>query len=66
MPLDIAVYKSLPTYLSHLPVRKAALRALVKTLAEDELVYLRSQFSHIDLDEDGKISKEDLSIVRYK
>ncbi|CAI5958515.1 unnamed protein product [Closterium sp. NIES-64] len=60
IPLDIAVYKSLRAFFSFSPLRRAGLKALVPTLTEDELVYLRAQFGYMDVDGDGLIDFNDL------
>ncbi|CAI5474245.1 unnamed protein product [Closterium sp. Yama58-4] len=63
IPLDIAVYKSLRAFFSFSPLRRAGLKALVPTLTEDELVYLRAQFGYFDVDGDGLIDFNDLKNV---
>lgn len=58
IPLDILVYKRVKAYLRYLPLKRAALKALVKSLREDELVYLRAQFKLLQPDNDARISLE--------
>ncbi|XP_010523218.1 PREDICTED: CDPK-related kinase 8 isoform X2 [Tarenaya hassleriana] len=45
IPLDILIFRQLKSYLRSSTLRKTALRALSQTLSEDELLYLRTQFS---------------------
>lgn len=58
IPLDILVYKQVKAYLRCLPFKRAALKALVKSLSEGELVYLRAQFKLLQPDNDARISLE--------
>ncbi|KAG9158044.1 hypothetical protein Leryth_000208 [Lithospermum erythrorhizon] len=55
VPLDILIYKLVKSYLRASPLKRAALRALSKALNEDELVYLRSQFTLLE-PKDGCVS----------
>lgn len=48
IPLDILVYKLVKSYVRATPFKRAALKALSKALTEDELVYLRAQFSLLE------------------
>ncbi|KAL8209218.1 hypothetical protein R6Q57_008630, partial [Mikania cordata] len=48
VPIDIGVLKSLKAYTLSSPLRKAALRALSKTLTTDDLFYLKKQFIHLE------------------
>ncbi|XP_031482442.1 CDPK-related kinase 7-like [Nymphaea colorata] len=45
IPLDILVIRLVKSYLCSSSLRKAALKALAKTLSEDQLMYLREQFN---------------------
>ncbi|XP_078447880.1 CDPK-related kinase 3 isoform X2 [Wolffia australiana] len=58
VPLDILTYKLVKSYLRATPFKRAALKALSKALTEDELVFLRSQFSLLDPGEEGWVSLE--------
>ncbi|GAA0157387.1 non-receptor serine/threonine protein kinase [Lithospermum erythrorhizon] len=55
VPLDILIYKLVKSYLRASPLKRAALRALSKALNEDELTYLRSQFTLLE-PKDGCVS----------
>ncbi|KAI3786308.1 hypothetical protein L1987_39899 [Smallanthus sonchifolius] len=48
VPIDIRVLRSLKAYTLSSPLRKAALRALSKTLTTDDLFYLKKQFIHLE------------------
>nr|XP_034904326.1 CDPK-related kinase 3-like isoform X3 [Populus alba]XP_034904327.1 CDPK-related kinase 3-like isoform X3 [Populus alba] len=54
--LDILIYKLVKAYLHASPFKRAALKALSKALTEDELVYLRAQFSLLEPNGDGSVS----------
>ncbi|WOK98999.1 CDPK-related kinase 3-like isoform X1 [Canna indica] len=56
LPLDIFIFKLVKSYLHASPFKRAALKALSKTLTEKELVYIRSQFNLLEPDRDGFIS----------
>lgn len=58
IPLDILIYKLVKSYLGATPFKRAALKALSKALTEDELVYLRAQFTLLEPNRDGHISLE--------
>ncbi|XP_076921527.1 CDPK-related kinase 5-like [Bidens hawaiensis] len=47
VPIDVRVLRSLKSYTASPPLRKAALRALSKTLTTDDHFYLRKQFTHL-------------------
>ncbi|KAG9452585.1 hypothetical protein H6P81_005489 [Aristolochia fimbriata] len=66
VPLDILVYKVVKAYLRATPLKRSALKALSKALTEDELLYLRSQFSLLEPSKDGRISLENfrMALVR--
>lgn len=57
VPLDILIYKLVKTYVRATPLKRAALKALSKALTEDELLYLRAQFSLLE-PKDGRVSLE--------
>ncbi|KAD5318331.1 hypothetical protein E3N88_18277 [Mikania micrantha] len=48
VPIDIGVLRSLKAYTLSSPLRKAALRALSKTLTTNDLFYLKKQFIHLE------------------
>ncbi|KAK6919922.1 Protein kinase domain, partial [Dillenia turbinata] len=66
IPLDILVYKLVKSYLQASPFKRAALKALSKALTEDELVYLRAQFSLLEPNGDGHVSLDNfrMALVR--
>ncbi|XP_076940148.1 CDPK-related kinase 5-like [Bidens hawaiensis] len=47
VPIDVRVLRSLKSYTASPPLRKAALRALSKTLTTDDHFYLKKQFAHL-------------------
>lgn len=57
VPLDILIYKLVKTYVRATPLKRATLKALSKALTEDELLYLRAQFSLLE-PKDGRVSLE--------
>lgn len=59
-PLDILVFKLMKVYMRSSPLRKAALRALSKTLTVDELFYLKEQFVLLEPNKNGSISLENI------
>ncbi|KAD6795892.1 hypothetical protein R6Q59_020198 [Mikania micrantha] len=60
VPLDISTLRLLKSYTRSSVLRKAALRALSKTLTVDELLYFREQFSLLEPSKNGSISMEDI------
>ncbi|KAG6748257.1 hypothetical protein POTOM_048173 [Populus tomentosa] len=64
--LDILIYKLVKAYLHASPFKRAALKALSKALTEDELVYLRAQFSLLEPNGDGSVSLDNfrMALVR--
>ncbi|KAJ4835903.1 CDPK- kinase 6 [Turnera subulata] len=48
VPLDILIYKLVKSYVRSTPFKRAALKALSKAIPDDELTYLRSQFSLLE------------------
>ncbi|XP_024024117.1 CDPK-related kinase 3 [Morus notabilis] len=63
VPLDILIYKLVKTYLHATPFKRAALKALSKALTEDELIYLRAQFTLLEPDADGRISLHNFTMA---
>ncbi|KAI5386915.1 CDPK-related kinase 5 [Lathyrus oleraceus] len=61
VPLDILIFKLMKTYMRSSSLRKAALRALSKTLTADELYYLREQFALLEPSKNGSISLENIN-----
>ncbi|KAF1893488.1 hypothetical protein Lal_00001968 [Lupinus albus] len=65
IPLDILIYKLVKSYVRASPLKRAALKALSKALPEDELIYLRAQFSLLE-PKDGFISLENFRMALMK
>ncbi|MED6137076.1 CDPK- kinase 5 [Stylosanthes scabra] len=63
VPLDLLIFKLMKIYMRSSSLRKAALRALSKTLTADELYYLREQFALLEPSKNGSISLENISKV---
>ncbi|RDY14836.1 CDPK-related kinase 5, partial [Mucuna pruriens] len=66
VPLDILIFKLMKTYMRSSSLRKAALRALSKTLTADELYYLREQFALLEPSKNGSISLENVNKALMK
>lgn len=66
VPMDILVFKLMRAYLRSSSLRKAALRALSKTLTVDELFYLREQFALLEPSKNGTISLENIKSALMK
>lgn len=60
VPLDVLVFKLLKIYMRSSSLRKAALRALSKTLTVDELYYLKEQFALLQPSKNGTISLDNI------
>ncbi|AET04065.2 putative protein kinase CAMK-CDPK family [Medicago truncatula] len=66
VPLDILVFKLMKAYMRSSSLRKAALRALSKTVAADELNYLKEQFALLEPNKNGTINLENIKAVLMK
>ncbi|KAG6514576.1 hypothetical protein ZIOFF_024944 [Zingiber officinale] len=66
VPLDILIFQLMKAYLRSSSLRKAALKALSKTLTVDELFYLRGQFSLLEPNKNGCITLENIKMVLTK
>ncbi|KAF8405079.1 hypothetical protein HHK36_009976 [Tetracentron sinense] len=66
LPLDILVFRLMKTYMRSSSLRKAALRALSKTLTVDELFYLKEQFALLEPSKNGSITLENLRTALMK
>ncbi|KAL6572920.1 hypothetical protein OROHE_002396 [Orobanche hederae] len=66
VPLDILTFKLMKAYMRSSPLRKAALRALSKTLTVDELFYLKEQFAHLEPNKSGTISLDSIKSALKK
>nr|XP_043632034.1 CDPK-related protein kinase-like [Erigeron canadensis] len=65
-PFDISILKFVKRYICASNLRKAALRALSKTLTFDELFYLKEQFSLLEPSTNGSISVENFKTALMK
>ncbi|KAL1824326.1 hypothetical protein DCAR_0312386 [Daucus carota subsp. sativus] len=66
VPLDILIFKLLKAYMRSSPLRKAALRALSKTLTVDELFYLKEQFALLEPNKNGSICLDNIKQALMK
>ncbi|KAJ6930084.1 CDPK-related kinase 5-like [Populus alba x Populus x berolinensis] len=66
VPLDIHIFKLMKAYMRSTCLRKAALRALSKTLTVDELFYLKEQFALLEPNKNGAISLENIKVALMK
>ncbi|GJV48054.1 putative reverse transcriptase domain-containing protein, partial [Tanacetum coccineum] len=66
VPLDISILKLMKAYMRSSALRKAALRALSKTLTVDELFYLKEQFSLLEPSKNGSINMENIKAALMK
>ncbi|KAG7618602.1 putative calcium-dependent protein kinase 18 CAMK-CDPK family [Arabidopsis thaliana] len=60
VPIDISVLNNMRQFVKFSRLKQIALRALAKTINEDELDDLRDQFDAIDIDKNGSISLEEM------
>ncbi|GJZ03899.1 CDPK-related kinase 5-like protein, partial [Tanacetum coccineum] len=65
-PVDISILKFIKRYICASNLRKAALRALSKTLTFDDLVYMKEQFSLLEPSTNGYISVENFKTALTK
>ncbi|KAG2720619.1 hypothetical protein I3760_02G044400 [Carya illinoinensis] len=63
IPLDILIYKLVKSYVHATPFKRAALKALSKALTEDELVYLRAQFTLLEPNRDGRVTLDNFKMA---
>ncbi|XP_064949153.1 CDPK-related kinase 5 [Musa acuminata AAA Group] len=66
VPLDILIFRLIKAYLRSSSLRKAALRALSKTLTVDELFYLKGQFALLEPNKNGCITLENIKLALMK
>ncbi|KAG6666301.1 CDPK-related kinase 5-like [Carya illinoinensis] len=66
VPLDILTFKLMKAYMRSSSLRKAALRALSKTLTVDELFYLKEQFALLEPNRNGTISLDNMKAALMK
>ncbi|XP_010916660.1 CDPK-related kinase 5 [Elaeis guineensis] len=65
-PLDILIFRLIKAYMRSSSLRKAALRALSKTLTVDELFYLKGQFALLEPNKNGCITLENIKMALMK
>lgn len=66
VPLDVIIFKLMKAYMRSSSLRKAALRALSKTLTVDELFYLKEQYALLEPNKNGTISLENVKSALMK
>ncbi|KAM7250972.1 hypothetical protein ACFE04_022855 [Oxalis oulophora] len=66
VPLDILVFRLMKAYMRSSSLRKAALRALSKTLTVDELFYLKEQFALLEPNKNGTINLDNIKAALTK
>ncbi|XP_059068019.1 CDPK-related kinase 5-like [Cryptomeria japonica] len=65
IPLDILIYRLVKAHLRASSLRRAALKALAKTLTVDELFYLREQFALLE-PKNGQVTLENFKVALTK
>ncbi|KAL8554430.1 hypothetical protein ACS0TY_002576 [Phlomoides rotata] len=63
LPLDIHIFRPMKAYMRSSTLRRAALRALSKTLTVNELFYLKEQFSLMFPDASGGITLDTIKMA---
>ncbi|EEE59106.1 hypothetical protein OsJ_10964 [Oryza sativa Japonica Group] len=66
LPLDMIIYRLMRAYISSSSLRRAALRALAKTLTTDQIYYLREQFELIGPNKSDLITLQNLKTALMK
>ncbi|KAL6218765.1 hypothetical protein ACLB2K_011974 [Fragaria x ananassa] len=66
VPLDILIFRLMKMYMRSSSLRKAALRALSKTLTVDELFYLKEQFALLVPNKNGTITFDNIRMALMK
>lgn len=66
VPLDILIFRLMKMYMRSSSLRKAALRALSKTLTVDDLFYLKQQFSLLEPNKNGTITLDNIRMALMK
>ncbi|KAJ7946031.1 CDPK-related kinase [Quillaja saponaria] len=66
VPLDILIFRLMKAYMQSSSLRKAALRALSKTLTVDELYYLKEQFALLEPNKNDSINLENIRMALMK
>lgn len=63
IPLDVLIFRLMKAYMRSSSLRKAALRALSKTLTVDELFYLKEQFALLEPNKNASITLENIKMA---
>lgn len=66
VPLDILIFRLMKMYMRSSSLRKAALRALSKTLTVDDLFYLKQQFALLEPNKNGTITLDNIRMALMK
>ncbi|KAJ7514097.1 hypothetical protein O6H91_23G027600 [Diphasiastrum complanatum] len=66
IPLDLFIYKCTKAYLQSSALKRAALKAVSKTLNQDETFYLRTQFVLLEPNKSGRVSLENFRTALMK
>uniref|UniRef100_A0A0D9VUB8 Protein kinase domain-containing protein n=1 Tax=Leersia perrieri TaxID=77586 RepID=A0A0D9VUB8_9ORYZ len=66
LPLDMIIYRLMRAYISSSSLRRAALRALAKTLTADQRYYLREQFELLGPNKSDLITLQNLKMALMK
>lgn len=66
VPLDVLLFKLMKFYMRSSSLRKAALKALSKTLTADELHYMKVQFALLEPNKNGTIGLENIKSALVK
>ncbi|XP_057494650.1 CDPK-related kinase 5-like isoform X2 [Actinidia eriantha] len=66
VPLDILIFRLMKAYMRSSSLRKAALRALSKTLTAEELFYLKEQFALLQPNKNGSITFDNIRTALMK
>ncbi|POO03079.1 Serine/threonine protein kinase [Trema orientale] len=66
VPLDILTFRLMKAYMRSSSLRKAALKALARTLTVDELFYLKEQFTLLEPNKNSTISLDNIRMALTK
>ncbi|PON35854.1 Serine/threonine protein kinase [Parasponia andersonii] len=66
VPLDILTFRLMKAYMGSSSLRKAALKALSRTLTVDELFYLKEQFTLLEPNKNSTISLDNIRMALTK
>ncbi|KAK9053379.1 hypothetical protein SSX86_030012 [Deinandra increscens subsp. villosa] len=65
VPIDIRVLRSLKAYTLSSTLRKAALRALSKTLTTEDLFYVKKQFTHLEKSDRVTVNSVKTALMKH-